>query len=326
MSYRRSHRGAFTLIELLVVMAIIATLMGLLLPAVQKVREAAYNTECKNNMRQIGIACSNYHGEAGYFPTGGLYSTSASSPSSTPGNLDSRLTSTSNAKGGRNQVFGWAYQILPFMDAKNLWDSTIDVGVNGVASTTLKFYTCPSRRSPTVIPSSSGPKYVIDYAANGGIRLNNTQFPAPQNDPAYNTAVFQYGTITGSGATAAYYCPIVKVSELKSGASNTVLIGEKYIQADRYEGGSPGDDQAGIWTYGLHNVRFVTVDQTTGNSAGAPFGDRRQTNYSTEFGTAHAMSMNAAFGDGSVRRVVNGAANFGRACDKTNTDPRTDLD
>src|SRR5262245_30722688 len=103
---QQSLRPAFTLIELLVVIAIIGILITLLVPAVQKVRQAAARTQCQNILKQIGLACHNFHDSRRFLPPGYL----ASSP------YFDGATDTSPG-------WGWATFILPYLEQENLYRS-----------------------------------------------------------------------------------------------------------------------------------------------------------------------------------------------------------
>ena len=116
---------AFTLIELLVVIAIIAILIALLLPAVQQAREAARRTQCKNNLKQLGLALHNYHDVHKTFPLNHL----AADNSPTGGGYNITIPA-----GGRTPTLGWLARILPFIEQAPLYQSIDMSGAPGAAS------------------------------------------------------------------------------------------------------------------------------------------------------------------------------------------------
>ncbi|MCS7017067.1 MAG: DUF1559 domain-containing protein, partial [Gemmatales bacterium] len=153
-------RRGFTLIELLVVIAIIGLLMALLLPAIQRVREASNRMRCGNNLSQIAIAFHNYHNDMGYLPTGGA--SINNDPGATGDFTVPRALTAGQPVVGPDQTWGWAYQILPYIEQVTVWLEPNDANVR---RTVIPMYFCPSRRRPGLDVNGLAQ---TDYAGCGG--------------------------------------------------------------------------------------------------------------------------------------------------------------
>jgi prepilin-type N-terminal cleavage/methylation domain-containing protein/prepilin-type processing-associated H-X9-DG protein len=259
------QRAGFTLIELLVVIAIIGILMGLLMPAVQKIREAANRISCHNNLKQFALAFHNHHDQVGYFPTGGWnwY---------TPPNYLGGVPAM-----GRQQQAGWGFQILPFIEAENTWrggGATTDTGRILVAiGTPNKLFFCPSRRGPQTVIFSN---------------------PAYLNGLAAPHALCDYAASNREGTGVVQQFNPTRIADILDGTSNTLLLADK--RANRaLLGPHPGDDigYTSGWDY---NIVRQTNLQPLPDYSGPGQGKRR-------FGSSHTGGFNAAFADGSVRLI-----------------------
>lgn len=279
-------RKGFTLIELLVVIAIIAILIGLLVPAVQTVREAANRTTCTNNLKNMGLGFHTHHDAYRVFPSGGTNWWDTT-----------RVMVAGIPAGYQTQSWGWAYQILPFIEQKNLWSNTND-GV--VGASVVPLYSCPSLRPPTTFPYTQGGapagtmRVMGDYAANGGTYGDLSDLTSAKN--SLDGPVVPSQSRSGKST---------KISSIKDGTANTLLIAERWLSGPAALAGPTCNNDQG-WVNGWDNDT-ICYAKGDGGSGGALIGPK-QVSMKTDsgcgnyFGSIHA-SLQAVYCDGSVRGI-----------------------
>ena len=310
----------FTLVELLVVIVIIGTLISLLLPAVQAARESGRRASCANNLKQLGLACTTHNEAQGYFPSGGWGSAWVGDPS---------------LGYGAGQPGSWIYSVLPDLGQEAvhaLGGSVVNssgtnmtnVQLQGAAKcigTALPVMNCPSRRPAMLHPvtqtggditngkyapynaNPTSPVARGDYACNVGSWRNS----ANANGPASLSAAATYvasalASPVGNGVI--YECSMVRSADITDGASNTFLLGEKYVNSDHYtDGGDGADDQCMYSGADNDNQRSTFYRPPTQDLPKSVLNSDVGGVNEAFFGSAHANSCCFVFCDGSTHWI-----------------------
>jgi prepilin-type processing-associated H-X9-DG protein len=285
--FRRCCRSAFTLLELLVMIGIIAVLLGLLLPAVQKVREAAARIQCANNLKQIGLACHQHHDAYGVFPPGWVYA-----PFIVPqGNI---------IQGGAGTFPG----LLPYLEQEALarkyrWDKRPQGPENQpVATTQLKVLQCPSaepNRWVTAVEDPANYSYggrgaCGDYA---GVRSVDTRLV---DLGLVDRAAKYEGVLTASEVTA--NC-LTRLADITDGASQTLMVTECAGRPKLWRAGRPVPGiyaSGGVWLAGT--LTFGQGSSYDGVTKPGPCAINCTND--REVYSFHPGGANAVFADGSV--------------------------
>ncbi|MBN1591248.1 MAG: DUF1559 domain-containing protein [Pirellulales bacterium] len=303
---RRSSRRAFTLVELLVVITIIGILIALLLPAIQAAREAARRLQCSNQLKQLGLAFQIHHDTHGFFPSGGWGWFWVGDP---------------DMGSGKRQPGSWPFSVLPYIEQEPLYQlgSGTHPGIKRetlrkMCETPVTGFNCPSRRVciaypanewryPLIPRNANAPINVggkTDYGANTGtiaptLGIQFDRGPMDVQDAQHywdNLNVPEYDGIV-------FLRSEVKMRDVADGTSQTIALGEKYLNPDHYDTGkAPGDN----WHL-FHG--FDGDSQCTGNPVTkGPLQD--QPGFEAMLGTwgsAHPGGCNFVFCDGSTHML-----------------------
>ena len=289
---RREKRRAFTLIELLVVIAIIAILIALLLPAVQQAREAARRTQCKNNMKQIGLALHNYESTSTCFPLG----------SSAPWNM----------------VPNWRLQIFPYLEQANLY-SKMDYGQSFAGNITTSVNTIAlqnNRIAAYICPSST-----LDPNAN--LINNSMAIQTPMYVGIAGATPDIAGRTVGSASNyGGFYAnngmllhsQQTRMRDAVDGTSNVMIVAEQSGRVGTtdmrsgYYGGYTGTtlgtpvsgtypNGADSWSCGLTTVQYRINSPTMAAGSDNPW------DANTVINSFHVGGIHGLLGDGSVRFI-----------------------
>jgi prepilin-type N-terminal cleavage/methylation domain-containing protein len=272
------RRRGFTLIELLVVIAIMGVLIGLLLPAVQKIRDSANLSSCKNNLKQIGLAMHNYHDTVGSFPVGYFDPTPWPQLDNGPG-------------------WGWGAFLLPFLETDNLYrqiNFKLDVGDPAhaaVRTTILRIFRCPSNEILDTFTVTDGGTNSWDLAYGSYVACNGNDGVDDFTTPPHTGPFLR--SIKGFRAT-----------DITDGLSSTMFVGDRTsrLSYSTWIGGptgalnpflmAPGDFGAGVTLLMCH------AGPTGPNTPGVFDADSTS--------SPHRIGVPFVFGDGSVHFLRNG--------------------
>ena len=291
MSRRFSRRIGFTLIELLVVIAIIAVLIALLLPAVQQAREAARRTQCKNNMKQIGLALHNYESTSGCFPIGSY------SP--------------------WNTVPNWRLQLFPYFDQAPLY-SRMDFTQSFAGNVTT---TNTTTLSKLVLAGYVCPSSPLDPCANIVNNQNNIQIPMYVGISGATPDVASR-TVGSSSNYGGFYTnngmllhnQLTRIRDAVDGTTNVIVVAEQSGRVGTtdmrsgYYGGYTGTTFGGLvsgtnpagadsWSTGLTSVQYRFNAPTMAAGSDNPW------DANTVVNSLHVGGVHALLGDGSVRFI-----------------------
>ena len=304
-------RQAFTLIELLVVIAIIAILIGLLLPAVQKVREAASRVRCANHLKQLGLACHQYHDSNERLPPGGVFNPAGLVPP---------------AQEKYNQG-AWIVYVLPYMEQENVYrripglaepfrNAVPEAIAAGNVPSHLSFLRCPSDsdlldrplsnytgcQGPQCWHSRCGAAHDIHQKYCNGTSDSAPATLTPLTFPGYAASANLGVTLQASQVRGMFgtYGPVITLAMARDGLSNTLLLGETLpAQLQSRDGhwalAGPGRALTTIVPLNYH-TDYLDADGCTA----APLRYYANGNVSSGFKSRHTGGVLFALADGST--------------------------
>jgi prepilin-type processing-associated H-X9-DG protein len=275
---------------------------------VNSAREAARKAQCANNVKQLALGMINFEAQFGRFPSGGWGWRWVGDPD--------------RGFDPRSQPGAWCFQTLPYIDQRSLFEmaagqpaATKSATIAQMIQIPLAVHNCPSRRTLQVFPFTEQSSLPL-YGTNPATSLAHTDYAANCGDPVQNYDTDGPSTLaTGDQWTAAnswsppnttfdivhYFTGIsymrskVSLANVTDGASNTYLIGEKYLTPDNYYNGvDPADDQALLGGFDNDNYRSTLTP---------PMQDTPGVGNTVAYGSAHPGSYNATFCDGSVHAI-----------------------